>query len=85
MVLAMVRQLVNQAHVPPQDIIDYDLEDGNSVLETLDEAHVRGALSFALGALGQAPAAGPPREMLEEALVRFDPSRIPREPLRAPL
>jgi len=59
--------------------------DGALPLETLDEAHVRGALSFALGALGQAPAAGPPREMLEEALVRFDPSRIPREPLRAPL
>jgi glutamyl-Q tRNA(Asp) synthetase len=53
-------------------------------LETLDEARIRGALAFALSALGQEPAAGPPREMLEEARRRFDPSRIPREPRRAP-
>jgi glutamyl-Q tRNA(Asp) synthetase len=58
--------------------------DGALPLETLDEARVRGALAFALSALGQEPAAGPPREMLEAARRRFDPSRIPREPRRAP-
>lgn len=57
---------------------------GALALETLDEARVRGALAFALSALGQDPVEGSPREMLEEARQRFDPSRIPREPRRAP-
>ncbi|MEO8587654.1 MAG: tRNA glutamyl-Q(34) synthetase GluQRS [Acidobacteriota bacterium] len=58
--------------------------DGALPLETLDETRIRGALAFALSALGQEPAAGSPREMLEAAQRRFDPSRIPREPRRAP-
>ncbi|MGA7991634.1 MAG: tRNA glutamyl-Q(34) synthetase GluQRS [Thermoanaerobaculia bacterium] len=58
--------------------------DGALPLETLDEARVRSALSFALSALGQEPAEGSAREMLETARRRFDPSRIPREPRRAP-
>jgi glutamyl-Q tRNA(Asp) synthetase len=58
--------------------------DGALPLETLDEARVRSALAFALSALGQEPATGLPREMLETARRRFDPSRIPREPRRAP-
>ncbi len=58
--------------------------DGTLWLETLDEARIRGALAFALSALGQEPVPGPPREMLETARHRFDPSRIPREPRRAP-
>jgi glutamyl-Q tRNA(Asp) synthetase len=53
-------------------------------LETLDEARVRDALAFALRALGQDPSKGSPREMLDEARRRFDPSRIPREPRVAP-
>jgi glutamyl/glutaminyl-tRNA synthetase len=53
---------------------------GALAIETLDEARVRGALAFALSALGQDPVEGSPREMLEEARRRFDPSRIPREP-----
>jgi glutamyl-Q tRNA(Asp) synthetase len=57
---------------------------GALALETLDEARVRGALAFALGALGQDPVVGSSREMLEEARRRFDPSRIPKEPLRVP-
>jgi glutamyl-Q tRNA(Asp) synthetase len=48
-------------------------------LETLDEARLREAFAFALSALGQEPAETP-----EEAARRFDPSRIPREPRRAP-
>jgi glutamyl-Q tRNA(Asp) synthetase len=58
--------------------------DGALPLETLDEARVRSALAFALSALGQEPATGLPREMLETARRRFDPTRIPREPRRAP-
>lgn len=53
---------------------------GALALETLDEARVRGALAFALSALGQDPVEGSPREMLEEARQRFDPRRVPREP-----
>jgi glutamyl-Q tRNA(Asp) synthetase len=53
--------------------------DGALALETLDEARMRSAFAFALSALGQEPAESP-----EEAAVRFDPSRIPREPRRAP-
>ena len=58
--------------------------DGALPLERLDEARVRGSLEFALGALGQEPVPGSPREMLEEARLRFDPRRIPREPRIAP-
>ena len=58
--------------------------DGALALDTLDEVRVRGALAFALSALGQEPAAGSPREMLEQAQRRFDPTRIPGEPRRAP-
>jgi glutamyl-Q tRNA(Asp) synthetase len=58
--------------------------DGALALETLKEPRVRGALAFALRALGQDPAEGPPREMLEEARLRFDPGRVPREPRMAP-
>ena len=58
--------------------------DGALPLETLDEARLRASLAFALKALGQDPVEGPPREMLETARRRFDPSRIPREPRRAP-
>ncbi len=53
--------------------------DGALPLETLDAAARRRALAFALSALGQEPADSP-----EEAARRFDPSRIPREPRRAP-
>jgi glutamyl-Q tRNA(Asp) synthetase len=58
--------------------------DGALPLETLDEARVHNALAFALAALGQEPAEGLAWQMLETALRRFDPSRIPREPRRAP-
>lgn len=58
--------------------------DGGLPLDSLDEARVREALSFALSVLGQQLAEGPPREMLETARRRFDPSRIPREPRRRP-
>ena len=62
--------------------------DGALPLDTLDEARVRGALAFALSALGQNspedPAEGTPPQMLETARRRFDPTRIPREPRRAP-
>jgi glutamyl-Q tRNA(Asp) synthetase len=58
--------------------------DGALPLETLDEVRVRAALAFALSVLGQEPVAGSPREMLEEAHHRFDTSRFPREPRRAP-
>lgn len=61
---------------------------GARTLETLDESRVRAALAFALSALGQNspedPAEGTPPEMLETARRRFDPTRIPREPRRAP-
>ena len=53
--------------------------DGALALETLDEARVRSAFAFALSALGQEPAESP-----GEAALRFDPSRIPREPRPAP-
>jgi len=53
--------------------------DGALALETLDEARVRAAFAFALSALGQEPAESP-----REAALRFDPSRIPREPRPAP-
>lgn len=58
--------------------------DGALPLETLDEARLRVSLAFALSALGQDPVEGSPREMLEQARRRFDPSRIPGEPRRAP-
>jgi glutamyl-Q tRNA(Asp) synthetase len=53
--------------------------EGALPLETLDEARRRAAFDFALGALGQDPADSP-----EDAARRFDPSRVPREPRRAP-
>ncbi len=63
--------------------------DGALALDALDEGRIRAALAFALSALGQAslesPAEGSPGEMLEAARLRFDPSRIPREPRRAPV
>jgi glutamyl-Q tRNA(Asp) synthetase len=54
--------------------------DGALALDTLDDARVRAAFAFALSALGQKPA-----ESAREAALRFDPSRIPREPRRAPV
>lgn len=53
--------------------------DGALPLDALDEARLRAAFAFALSALGQEPAETP-----LEAARRFDPSRIPREPRRAP-
>jgi glutamyl-Q tRNA(Asp) synthetase len=53
-------------------------------LATLDEARATESLGTALRILGQQAAAGRPREILEEAVRRFDPGRIPREPRRAP-
>jgi glutamyl-Q tRNA(Asp) synthetase len=53
--------------------------DGALPLDTLDEARVRSAFAFALKVLGQKPAESP-----REAALRFDPSRIPREPRPAP-
>lgn len=53
--------------------------DGALPLDTLDEARLGAAFDFALSALGQEPAESP-----REAALRFDPSRIPREPRRAP-
>ncbi|MEO8056646.1 MAG: tRNA glutamyl-Q(34) synthetase GluQRS [Acidobacteriota bacterium] len=53
--------------------------DGALALGTLDETRVRAAFVFALSALGQEPAESP-----REAALRFDPSRIPREPRPAP-
>ena len=58
--------------------------DGALPLSTLDESRVRETLGIALRMLGQEPAEGQPRKMLEEAVRRFDPRRIPREPRRAP-
>ena len=53
--------------------------DGALPIGTLDDARLRTAFAFALSALGQGPAETP-----LEAARRFDPSRIPREPRRAP-
>ena len=53
--------------------------DGALPLATLDERRVHETLSAALRILGQQPADASPRAMLEEAVRRFDPSRIPRE------
>ena len=58
--------------------------DGALPLATLDEARVRETLALALGILGQTAAGGTPREMLEEAVRRFDPRAISREPWRMP-
>jgi glutamyl-Q tRNA(Asp) synthetase len=58
--------------------------DGALPLAALDERRVRKTLAAALVLLGQEPADGAPRKMLEQALSRFDPSRIPRGPLPAP-
>jgi glutamyl-Q tRNA(Asp) synthetase len=53
--------------------------DGALPLDTLDDTRLHAAFAFALSALGQEPAETPP-----EAARRFDPSRIPRGPRRAP-
>ena len=58
--------------------------DGALPLATLDERRVRETLAGALAVLGQDPAGASPREMLEEALRRFNPARIPRGPVVAP-
>jgi glutamyl-Q tRNA(Asp) synthetase len=55
--------------------------DGALPLATLDERRLRETLAAALSLLGQEPADAAPREMLEEALRRFDPARIPRGPV----
>jgi glutamyl-Q tRNA(Asp) synthetase len=51
-------------------------------LDGMHEARAREALARALAVLGQEPIEGTPREMLDAALVRFEPARIPREPVR---
>jgi glutamyl-Q tRNA(Asp) synthetase len=56
--------------------------DGALPLAGQDEERVRTALASALRILGQVPVDGSPREMLDEALRRFDPRAIPREPHR---
>jgi glutamyl-Q tRNA(Asp) synthetase len=56
--------------------------DGALALATLDEARIRDTLRRALRILGQEPENGAPREILEAALACFDPSRIPRGPVR---
>jgi glutamyl-Q tRNA(Asp) synthetase len=56
--------------------------DGALPLTQEDGARIRTALALALRILGQAPADGSPGEMLQEALGRFDPRAIPREPWR---
>ena len=56
--------------------------DGALPLETLDEARATGSLRTALRILGQQPATGRPREILEEAARRFDPSAIAPGPFR---
>jgi glutamyl-Q tRNA(Asp) synthetase len=53
--------------------------DGALPLDSLDATRLHEALAFALSALGQEPADSP-----AQAARRFDPSRIPREPRRAP-
>ena len=58
--------------------------DGALPLATLDEARAAGSLRTALRILGQEPAEGRPREILREAVRRFEPRRIPQEPRRAP-
>jgi len=54
--------------------------DGALPLETLDERRLRETLRAALSILGQEPADGRPAEILDEALARFDPGRIPTTP-----
>jgi glutamyl-Q tRNA(Asp) synthetase len=54
--------------------------DGALPLETLDEARLTGSLRTALRILGQEPATGRPREILEKAVRRFDPSAIASDP-----
>ncbi len=58
--------------------------DGALPLAELDERRVRKTLAAALALLGQDAEDGAPREMLDQALSRFDPSRIPRGPVLAP-
>jgi glutamyl-Q tRNA(Asp) synthetase len=56
--------------------------DGALPLAQQNTARVRKTLGLALRILGQDAADGSPREMLEEALRRFDPRAIPRGPFR---
>ena len=56
--------------------------DGALPLSQQDGARVQKTLALALRILGQGPADGSPREMLQEALRRFDPGAIPRAPHR---
>jgi len=56
--------------------------DGALPLESLDEARIRETLALALQILGQRPGEGTPGEMLGEALRRFAPEAIPRDPYR---
>ncbi len=58
--------------------------DGALPLESLDDARVHETLALALRILGQRPADGTPRETLEEAVRRFEPRAIPRQPWQAP-
>ena len=55
--------------------------DGALPLETLDARRVRETLALALRLLGQESVDAPPRETLDEARRRFDPSRVPVGPL----
>jgi glutamyl-Q tRNA(Asp) synthetase len=56
--------------------------DGALPLDTLDEGRVRETLALALRILGQSPVDGTPGEMLAEAVRRFEPRAVPREPWR---
>lgn len=73
------------AHLPlvlGPDGMKLGKRDGALPLETLDEARATGSLRTALRILGQQPATGRPREILEEAVRRFDPSAIAPDPFR---
>lgn len=56
--------------------------DGALPLETLDERRIGSSLARALVILGQVVDESSPGEMLEEALRRFDASRVPSSPVR---
>ncbi|HUM01784.1 MAG TPA: tRNA glutamyl-Q(34) synthetase GluQRS [Thermoanaerobaculia bacterium] len=73
------------AHLPlvlGRDGAKLGKRDGALPLAREEGGRVRQALALALRILGQAPADGSPGEMLTEALRRFDPRAIPREPWR---
>ncbi len=54
--------------------------DGALPLDALDERKLRESLRAVLSILGQEPVDGLPQEILEEALSRFDPARVPTTP-----